>query len=77
MWYEKNWFYYDYWEEEQLKALLKTIEDRGLDNIQDMLYWFLWDFENWDNKDIEDFVEKYRYFLTTNNKQQWIYKSNF
>ena len=68
MWYEKNWFYYDYWEEEQLKALLKTIEDRGLDNIQDMLYWFLWDFENWDNKDIEDFVEKYRYFLTTNNK---------
>lgn len=68
MWYEKNWFYYDYGEEEQLKALLKTIEDRGLDNIQDMLYWFLWDFENWDNKDIKDFVEKYRYFLTTNNK---------
>lgn len=68
MWYEKNWFYYDYGEEEQLKALRKTIEDRGLDNIQDMLYWFLWDFENWDNKDIKDFVEKYRYFLTTNNK---------
>lgn len=68
MWYEKNWFYYDYGEEEQLKALLKTIEDRGLDNIQDMLYWFLWDIENWDYKDIEGFVEKYRYFLTTNNK---------
>jgi hypothetical protein len=68
MWYEKNWFYYDYWEEEQLKALLKAIEDRGLDNIQDMLYRFLGDIENWDYKDIEQFVEKYRYFLTTNNK---------
>jgi hypothetical protein len=68
MWYEKNWFYYDYWEEEQLKALLKTIEDRGLDNIQDMLYWFLWDIENWDYKDINDFVKRYKYFLTTNNK---------
>ena len=68
MWYEKNWFYYDYGEEEQLKALLKTIEDRGLDNIQDMLYWFLWDTENWDYKDIKNFFEKYRYFLTTNNK---------
>ena len=68
MWYEKNWFYYDYGEEEQLKALLKAIEDWGLDNIQDMLYWFLWDIENWDYKDIEQFVEKYRYFLTTNNK---------
>lgn len=68
MWYEKNWFYYDYGEEEQLKALLKAIEDWGLDNIQDMLYWFLWDIENWDYKDIKNFVEKYRYFLTTNNK---------
>lgn len=66
--YEKNWFYYDYGEEEQLNALRKAIEDRGLDNIQDMLYWFLWDFENWDYKDIKHFVEKYRYFLTTNNK---------
>ena len=66
--YEKNWFYYDYGEEEQLNALRKTIEDWGLDNIQDMLYRFLWDFENWDYKGIKDFVEKYRYFLTTNNK---------
>ena len=68
MWYEKNWFYYDYGEEEQLKALLKTIDDRWHDNIQDMLYWFLWDVENWDERDMKHFVEKYRYFLTTNNK---------
>lgn len=66
MWYEKNWFYYDYGEEEQLKALLKTINDRWLDNIQDMLYWFLWDVENWDEWDMKHFVEKYRYFLTNN-----------
>jgi hypothetical protein len=66
MWYEKNWFYYDYGEKEQLNALLKTIEDWGLDNIQDMLYWFLWDFENWDDDDIKNFVKKYRYFLTNN-----------
>lgn len=68
MWYEKNWFYYEYWEEEQLKALLKTIDNWGLDNIQDMLYWFLWDFENWNYEDIKNFVEKYKYFLTNNNK---------
>lgn len=68
MWYEKNWFYYEYWEEEQLKALLKTIDNWGLDNIQDMLYWFLWDFENWNYEDIKNFVEKYKYFLT-NNKE--------
>lgn len=68
MWYEKNWFYYEYWEEEQLKALLKTIDDRWLDNIQDMLYWFLWDFENWNYEDIKNFVEKYKYFLTTNKE---------
>ena len=68
MWYEKNWFYYEYWEEEQLKALLKTIDNWWLDNIQDMLYWFLWDFENWNYEDIKNFVEKYKYFLTNNNK---------
>jgi len=68
MWYEKNWFYYEYWEDEQLKALLKTIDNWWLDNIQDMLYWFLWDFENWNYEDIKNFVEKYKYFLTSNNK---------
>lgn len=66
MWYKKNWFYYDYWEEEQLKALLKAIDNWGLDNIQDMLYWFLWDIENWDFEDMRDFVKQYRYYLETN-----------
>jgi len=67
MWYTKNWFYYNYSEKEQLKALLKTINDWGLDNVQDMLYWFLWNFENenWEN-DLKDFIEKYKYFLTNN-----------
>ena len=68
MWYNKNWFYYEYWEKEQLNALMKAINDRWLDNIQDMLYRFLGDIENWDYKDINDFVKRYRYFLTTNKK---------
>ena len=66
MWYEKNWFYYEYGDTEQLQALLKTIDNRGLDNIQDMLYRFLGDIENWDFRDMKNFVEKYKYFLTNN-----------
>ena len=66
MWYEKNWFYYEYSEQEQLEALLKTINSRGLDNIQDMLYRFLGDFENWDFGDIQEFVKSYKFYLTNN-----------
>lgn len=68
MWYEKNWFYYEYGDTEQLEALLKTIDNRWLDNIQDMLYRFLGDVENWDFRDMKNFVEKYKYFLTLNQK---------
>ena len=66
MWYEKNWFYYEYGDTEQLEALLKTIDNRWLDNIQDMLYRFLGDVENWDLGDIKWFVEKYKFYLTNN-----------
>lgn len=66
MWYEKNWFYYEYGDSEQLEALLKTIDNRWLDNIQDMLYRFLGDIENWDLGDMKWFVEKYKYYLTNN-----------
>jgi len=66
MWYEKNWFYYEYGDTEQLEALLKTIDNRWLDNIQDMLYRFLGDIENWDFGDMKWFVEKYKYHLTHN-----------
>lgn len=66
MWYEKNWFYYEYGDTEQLEALLKTIDNRWLDNIQDMLYRFLGDVENWDLGDMKWFVEKYNFYLTNN-----------
>ena len=68
MGYTKNWFYYEYSEKEQLNALIKAINDRWLDNIQDMLYRFLGDCENWDFEDMKWFVEKYKYFLTINQK---------
>jgi hypothetical protein len=66
MWYEKNWFYYEHNESEQLDALLKTINSRWLDNIQDMLYRFLWDIENWDFEDMKEFVKNYKYYLSNN-----------
>ena len=66
MGYEKNWFYYEHGEQEQLDALMKSINSWGLDNIQDMLYRFLWDFENWDYEDMKGFVETYKHFLPTN-----------
>lgn len=66
MWYEKNWFYYEYSESEQLNALLKAIDSYWLDNIQDMLYRFLGDVENWDLGDIKNFVERYKHYLSIN-----------
>lgn len=66
MWYQKNWFYYKFGELEQLDALLKAINSWWLDNIQDMLYRFLGDIENWDLGDIKKFVEKYNYYLYNN-----------
>lgn len=68
MWYEKNWFYYEYSDSEQLNALLKTIDSRGLDNIQDMLYRFWGDVDNWDFNDMKKFIEKYHYFLSNNQQ---------
>lgn len=68
MWYEKNWFYYEYTESEQLNALLKAIDSYWLDNIQDMLYRFLGDVENWDLGDMKNFVEKYKYYLSNNQQ---------
>lgn len=64
--YEKNWFYYEHDEQEQLSALMKAIDSWWLDNIQDMLYRFLGDMENWDYGDMKNFVEKYNYYLTLN-----------
>lgn len=66
MWYEKNWFYYEYTESEQLNALLKAIDSYWLDNIQDMLYRFLGDVENWDLGDMKNFVERYKHYLSIN-----------
>ena len=66
MWYEKNWFYYEYSEAEQLNALLKAIDSYWLDNIQDMLYRFLGDVENWDLGDMKNFVERYKHYLSIN-----------
>lgn len=66
MWYEKNWFYYKYGDAEQLNALLKAINCWGLDNIQDMLYRFFGDIENWDYNDMKKFIEKYNYYLSNN-----------
>ena len=66
MWYEKNWFYYEYSESEQLNALLKAIDSYWLDNIQDMLYRFLGDVENWDLGDMKNFVERYKHYLSIN-----------
>lgn len=68
MWYEKNWFYYEYTESEQLNALLKAIDSYWLDNIQDMLYRFLGDVENWDLGDMKNFVERYKHYLTINQQ---------
>lgn len=66
MWYEKNWFYYEYTESEQLNALLKAIDSYWLDNIHDMLYRFLGDVENWDLGDMKNFVERYKHYLSIN-----------
>lgn len=66
MWYTKNWFYYEHEEKEQLNALMKAIDSRWLDNIQDMLYRFLWDVENWDYEDIKWFIEIYKHYLSNN-----------
>lgn len=68
MWYEKNWFYYEYSESEQLNALLKAIDSYWLDNIQDMLYRFLGDVENWDLGDMKNFVERYKHYLSINQQ---------
>lgn len=68
MWYEKNWFYYEYTESEQLNALLKAIDSYWLDNIQDMLYRFLGDVENWDLGDMKNFVERYKHYLSINQQ---------